>query len=73
MFIKNDINIFINYTKWLDNTLIFTKDRMSSLHKMHANWTFWYAPRGKNSKVNKENNEDYESQLKKLGKNVVSN
>jgi len=46
---------------------------MSSLHKMHANWTFWYAPRGKNSKVNKENNEDYESQLKKLGKNVGSN
>lgn len=39
----------------------------SSSHTLHSEWTFWYTPRGRNSKVSMSNNHDYEQQLTKIG------
>ena len=35
----------------------------SGEHRLHSDWTFWYTPRGRNSKVSMSNNQDYENQL----------
>jgi hypothetical protein len=29
-------------------------------HQIHSDWTFWYAPRGRNSIVSHKNSEKYE-------------
>lgn len=36
-------------------------------HKTHSEWTFRYAPRGRNSVVSRKNSEMYADQLHDLG------